>query len=46
MSRVLSRGLAAYAPGLERAATETAWPRYAQRILDFILSLQDRKRKT
>ena len=41
--RVLARGFAAYAPGLDRAAAETAWPRYAQRILDFISSLQDRK---
>jgi hypothetical protein len=39
VSRVLSRGLEAYAPGLERAAAETAWPRYAEKILSFISSL-------
>jgi glycosyltransferase involved in cell wall biosynthesis len=39
VSRVLSRGLAAYAPGLDRAAAETAWPCYAERILDFIRCL-------
>jgi glycosyltransferase involved in cell wall biosynthesis len=43
VQRVLSRGLAAYAPGLDRAALETAWPRYAARILAFITSLQGRK---
>ena len=39
--RILERGTAAYEPGLERAARETSWPRYAQRILNFIASLQE-----
>jgi glycosyltransferase involved in cell wall biosynthesis len=39
VSRVLTRGPGAYAPGLERAARENSWPRYAERILDFIRSL-------
>jgi glycosyltransferase involved in cell wall biosynthesis len=44
VSRILSRGLPAYAPGLDRAAAETAWPRYARKILAFISSLEeDRK---
>jgi len=43
VARVLSRGPAAYAPGLDRAAAETAWPRYAERILGFLSSLKDRK---
>jgi glycosyltransferase involved in cell wall biosynthesis len=43
VARVLSRGPAAYAPGLERAAAETAWPRYAERILSFLSSLENRK---
>jgi len=37
--RVLARCLAAYTPGLDRAAAETAWPRYAEKILSFISSL-------
>ena len=37
--RIFDRGPDAYRPGLERAARETAWPRYAERILDFIESL-------
>ena len=43
VGRILDRGLAAYEPGLERAAEETAWPRYARRILDFVDSLPSRK---
>jgi glycosyltransferase involved in cell wall biosynthesis len=43
VGRILARGLAAYAPGLDRAARETSWPRYAERILDFITTLEDRK---
>jgi glycosyltransferase involved in cell wall biosynthesis len=41
VTRILSRGLAAYAPGLDRAAAETAWPRYAERILSFIAALPE-----
>src|SRR5262249_1351108 len=37
---VLDRGLAAYEPGLRRAASEMAWPRYAERILEFLHSNQ------
>jgi glycosyltransferase involved in cell wall biosynthesis len=43
VARVLARGPAAYAPGLDRAARETSWPRYAERILSFLSSLKDRK---
>jgi glycosyltransferase involved in cell wall biosynthesis len=43
VGRVLARGLAAYAPGLDRAAAETAWPRYAEKILSFIAALRGRK---
>jgi D-inositol-3-phosphate glycosyltransferase len=43
VARVLTRGPAAYAPGLDRAARETSWPRYAERILSFLTSLPDRK---
>jgi glycosyltransferase involved in cell wall biosynthesis len=43
VERILARGHAAYAPGLARAAGETSWPRYAERILDFLRSLEDRK---
>jgi glycosyltransferase involved in cell wall biosynthesis len=39
VQRVLARGLSGYAPGLDRAAAETAWPRYAERILSFIAAL-------
>jgi glycogen(starch) synthase len=38
--RILDRGAAAYEPGLARAAAEMAWPRYAERILGFIMSLE------
>jgi len=37
--RILERGLSAYESGLERAARETSWSRYVERILDFISSL-------
>ena len=36
VGRVLEHGPAAYSSGLERAARETSWPRYAGRILDFL----------
>jgi glycosyltransferase involved in cell wall biosynthesis len=36
--RILSRGLAAYEPGLSRCAREMAWPRYAERIMGFVTS--------
>jgi glycosyltransferase involved in cell wall biosynthesis len=39
--RILDRGLAGYESGLARAAKEMAWPRYAERILGFIRSLED-----
>jgi glycosyltransferase involved in cell wall biosynthesis len=38
--RILERGVSAYGPGLERAAGEATWSRYAERILDFVSSLQ------
>ena len=38
VERILARGHAAYAAGLDRAARETSWPRYAERILDFVSS--------
>lgn len=44
VARVLTRGPAAYAPGLDRAARETAWPRYAEKILSFLTSLPDTRR--
>lgn len=34
--RVFERGLSAYEPGLESSARETSWPRYAERIYEFI----------
>ena len=40
VARILERGLAHYEPGLERAAEEMAWPRYAARIFDFVESLR------
>jgi glycosyltransferase involved in cell wall biosynthesis len=40
VARILERGLAHYEPGLERAAEEMAWPRYAARIFDFIESIR------
>lgn len=44
VARVFARGPSAYAPGLDRAARETAWPRYAEKILGFLSSLEkDRK---
>ncbi len=43
VGRILARGHAAYATGLDRAAQENSWPRYAQRILDFVCSLENRK---
>jgi glycosyltransferase involved in cell wall biosynthesis len=43
VERILARGPAAYAPGLDRAARETSWPRYAGRIHDFIASLPGRE---
>lgn len=36
VSRVLARGIDAYRPGLDRAAREAAWPRYAEGIVSFI----------
>ena len=39
VERILARGSGFYAPGLERAARETSWPRYAKRILEFVTSL-------
>jgi glycosyltransferase involved in cell wall biosynthesis len=42
VARVLARGPGAYAPGLERAARETSWPRYAERILSFVSALEGR----
>jgi glycosyltransferase involved in cell wall biosynthesis len=38
--RIFDRGAAAYEPGLARAAAEMAWPRYTERILGFIRSLE------
>ncbi len=43
VGRILARGHAAYATGLDRAAQENSWPRYAERILDFVCSLENRK---
>ena len=43
VGRVLARGPAAYSSGLERAARETSWPRYAERILAFIATLDGRE---
>lgn len=39
VARILANGLSAYAPGLDRAARETAWPRYAERILAFLSTI-------
>jgi len=39
--RIFERGLEAYVPGLERAAQEMAWPRYAERILEFLEQCRD-----
>ena len=41
--RVFERGPSAYEPGLERSARETSWPRYAERIVEFVT---DVRRKT
>ena len=38
VSAILERGFEFYRPGLERAAEDMAWPRYARRILDFLRS--------
>ncbi|HEY7370235.1 MAG TPA: glycosyltransferase family 4 protein [Thermoanaerobaculia bacterium] len=40
VSRALARGQSAYAPGLARAAQEMSWPRYAERILEFLAGLR------
>lgn len=40
--RALERGLSAYAPGLERAADEASWPRYVDRLLAFLGSVEPR----
>ena len=45
VARVLARGPAAYAPGLDRAARATSWPRYAEKILDFVRSLSNENRE-
>lgn len=39
VARILSRGPDGYAPGLDRAARENSWPRYAAAILDFLRSV-------
>ena len=39
--RVIERGLSAYEPGLTRAAGESSWPRYVERMLAFFSSLRD-----
>ncbi len=36
VARIFERGEEAYRPGLEKAAREMAWPRYAERIVEFI----------
>jgi glycosyltransferase involved in cell wall biosynthesis len=41
--RIFERGPQAYAPGLERAAREMSWPRYAERILEFLDSIRSRE---
>lgn len=43
VARILARGPSAYAPGLDRAARETSWPRYAGRILEFISGIASRE---
>ena len=43
VARIFERGTEAYAPGLERAAREMSWPRYAERILEFLDSLRSRE---
>jgi glycosyltransferase involved in cell wall biosynthesis len=40
VGRVLERGIAFYEPGLERAAAESAWPRYVDGLLSFFRSLR------
>jgi glycosyltransferase involved in cell wall biosynthesis len=40
--RARARGEAAYAPGLARAAEEMSWPRYAERIVEFLRELRRR----
>jgi glycosyltransferase involved in cell wall biosynthesis len=42
--RVFERGLSAYEPGLASSARETSWPRYAERILEFVRSLGNHAR--
>lgn len=41
VARILARGTASYAPGLERAARETSWPIYAEKIVAFLESCRD-----
>ena len=41
--RVLDRGVETYRPGLDRAAEEASWPRYARRILDFLEGMPARR---
>ncbi len=41
----LERGLSAYAPGLERAAEEASWPRYVDRLLGFLGSVETRAQR-
>jgi glycosyltransferase involved in cell wall biosynthesis len=36
---ILERGVESYREGLERAAEQARWPRYASRILDFLTAL-------
>jgi glycosyltransferase involved in cell wall biosynthesis len=38
--RAIERGLSTYEPGLTRAAEETSWPRYVERLLSFLGSLK------
>lgn len=40
---ILSRGAASYEPGLARAAALRSWPRYAERIFEFVAALSRRK---
>ncbi len=39
VARILARGPGAYAQGLERAAQDSSWPRYAERVVSFVSSL-------
>ncbi len=39
VARIFASGVESYRPGLEQAAHEMAWPRYAERILEFLTSL-------